>query len=77
MMKSPLMKMLVNVSLWLLAIVALNLGLVPVLGYNLLEAILQKIGLGSLFMPIHYLVGIAGLVALYALLTWKNCHCGE
>lgn len=78
MMKSPLVKYVFLVSYWIITIVALNLGLVPVLKYNPLQMVLEKIGMGNLFMPIHYVVGLAGIVGLIGLLRMKgNCHCQE
>lgn len=76
MMKSPLMKYMFLVSYWIVTIVALNLGLVPLLKYNPLQMVLEKIGMGALFMPIHYVVGVAGIITLLGLLGMKgNCHC--
>jgi len=75
-MKSPLMKMLVTISYWIVTIVSINLGLVPLLHYNPLQMVLEKIGMGGLFMPIHYIVGIAGILALIGLLS-AEYHCGE
>ena len=78
MMKSPLMKFVFMISYWIVTIVALNLGLVPLLHYNPLQMVLEKIGMGALFMPIHYIVGIAGIISLIGLLSWKDsCHCHE
>lgn len=79
MMKSPMIKWTFMISYWIVTIAALNLGLVPVLGYNALEKVLTKMNLGSLFMPIHYVVGIAALISLFSLLMWKShsCHCNE
>ncbi len=76
MMKSPLMRLIVTISYWIVTIVSINLGLVPLLTYNPLQMVLEKIGMGSLFMPIHYVVGVAGIIALLGLLT-TECHCGE
>lgn len=78
MMKSPLMRLVFMLSYWIVTIAALNLGLVPLLHYNPLQMIFEKIGIGGLFMPIHYLVGIAGIISLISLLSWKDiCHCHE
>lgn len=77
-MKSPLMKLVFMISYWVITIVALNLGLVPLLGYNPLQMVLEKIGMGALFMPIHYVVGIAGIISLLGLLAFKgHSHCQE
>lgn len=77
MMKSPIVKFVFIVSYWIVTIVALNLGLVPVLHYNALQMVLEKISLGGWFMPIHYIVGLAGIISLVGLLGWKDCHCHE
>jgi uncharacterized membrane protein YuzA (DUF378 family) len=79
MMHSPIVKWVTVISFWITTIVALNLALVPMLGYNRLEKVLAKISLESLFMPIHYLVGIAGLICLFSLVAHKccSCHCNE
>lgn len=77
MMFSPIIKYVVMLSYWIVTIVALNLGLIPVLGYNVLENILGKMGLESIFMPIHYVVGVAGLVALWMLLMGHKCCCDK
>jgi uncharacterized membrane protein YuzA (DUF378 family) len=72
------MKLVFLVSYWIVTIVALNLGLVPLLGYNPLQMVLEKVGMGALFMPIHYVVGIAGIISLLGLLGMKeHCHCQE
>ena len=77
MMKMPYMKFVFMISVWIVTIVALNLGLVPVLSYNPLQMVLEKIGMGALFMPIHYVVGVAGIICLLGLLSWKDCRCQE
>lgn len=78
MMKSPVMKLVFMVSYWIVTVVALNLGLVPLLKYNPLEKVLGTIGMESLFMPIHYVVGIAGIISLLGLLSWNSsCRCNE
>lgn len=75
MAKSPVVKIVFMLSYWIVTIVALNLGLVPLLAYNLLEVLLAKVGMSFLFMPIHYVVGVAGIISLLGLLSWKDCHC--
>jgi uncharacterized membrane protein YuzA (DUF378 family) len=75
MMKSPLMEYVFLVSYWIVTIVALNLGLVPLLKYNPLQMVLEKVGMGALFLPIHYVVGIAGIISLLGLLGLHRCHC--
>lgn len=77
MMTSPIMKWAKIISFWIVTIVAINLGLLPILQYNPLEKVLGMIGLGGLFMPIHYIVGIAGIICLLSLVMWKHCHCDE
>jgi uncharacterized membrane protein YuzA (DUF378 family) len=76
MMRLPFMRLIVTIANWIVTVVALNLGLVPVLGYNPLQATLEKIHMGNLFMPIHYVVGVAGIIALLGLLMGED-HCGE
>jgi uncharacterized membrane protein YuzA (DUF378 family) len=77
MMKSPLVKFVFLISYWIVTIVALNLGLIPLLSYNPLQMVLGKIGMDALFMPIHYVVGIAGVISLIGLLGMKDCQCKE
>ncbi len=69
MMKSPLMRFLFVISAWLCTIAALHLGLIGLLGRNLVEELLVKINLGSLFIPLHYVFGIAGIFCLFYLIT--------
>lgn len=74
-MFSPL-KILSLLSYWILTIVGLNLGLVPLLHYNPLQMVLEKINMGYAFMPIHYVVGIAAIIALLNLLIMpETCRC--
>lgn len=77
MMHSPIAKYVVMFSYWLVTIVALNLGLLPILGYNALQMLLDKVGLGMIFVPIHYVVGLAGLISLWMLVMGHKCHCGD
>jgi len=77
MMKSPAIKVVYLVSLWIAVIACLDLGAIALLGYRPIEIILGKIGLGALFMPLHYVVGLAGIIILISLLMtkggWESC----
>lgn len=81
MMHSPMIKLFVKLCYWIVTIAALNLGLLPVLGYNVLEVTLQKVGLEMAFVPFHYVVGVAALVSLWMLVMGcckchdEKCHC--
>jgi len=80
MMKSPAMKLIAYISMWITTIVSINLGLLPILKYNFLEMLLNRLGIGMLFMPVHYVVGVAGIICLLALLMegMKGCCvCGD
>ena len=68
MMKSPMMRLLFVISSWLCAIAALHLGLIGLLGRNLVEEMLMKMNLGMLFVPLHYVFGIAGVICIIMLL---------
>lgn len=72
MMKSPPVKVIYLVSLWIAVLACLDLGAIPFLKDRPLETILNKIGLGALFTPLHYLVGLAGIILLIGLLMTKG-----
>lgn len=56
---------------WILALAAVNWGLVGLLNLNLVEAVLG--GAGSLLVKIVYvLIGLAGLYKLYVLASAKK-----
>lgn len=56
---------------WILALAAVNWGLVGLLNLNLVEAVLG--GAGSLLVKIVYvLIGLAGLYKLYLLASAKK-----
>jgi len=68
MMKSPLMRLLFVISAWLCTIAALHLGLIGLMGRNLVEELLVKINMHWFFLPLHYIFGIAGVLCLIYLL---------
>ena len=67
MMKSPIMRLIFVISLWLCVIAALHVGLVA-MNYNIVEMILSKIGLGGFYLYLQYILGIAGIFGLIMLL---------
>lgn len=62
-------------SWFLTAFGAISLGLSP-MGYNLVEKIGAMIS-PTLVAPIYYLIGIAGIISLFALFAScsKECKC--
>ncbi len=63
MMKSPLMKA-VGKSAWLIAaLAAVHVGLCP-MGINLWHSEFMMTNLKPLVVPIHYVIGIAGVISL-------------
>jgi len=68
MMKTPLMRLLFVISAWLCTIAALHLGLIGFLRRNLVEELLIRMNMGWLFIPLHYVFGIAGVLCLIYLL---------
>jgi len=79
MMKSPLVKLVYVLSLWLAVVACLDLGALALLGYRPLQKVLEMVKLEMLYMPIHYVVGVAGIIILLGLLMHKggmgSCHC--
>jgi len=69
MMKSPLMKLLYQASLWLNSIAALHKGL-EALNINLLPNLLNQLGLGMLIVPLFYVLGISGAIGLLGLIMY-------
>ncbi len=68
--------MVYRIAVAITVIASLNLGLVPLMHYNPLQEVLGKIGLESLFMPAHYIIGIAGLIVLFMMIAFAGrCHC--
>jgi len=75
-MKSPLMKLVFVVSAWLCGIAALHLGLIGLLGRNIVEELLVKINMGWFFVPLHYVFGLAGIFfIIYLLMDAMNPGC--
>jgi len=64
--KSPLMKSVCTAAWLITALSAINVGLCP-LGFNLFKTQMLMMQFPALVNPLHYLVGLAGLVSLYAL----------
>lgn len=81
--KSPIAKFLWVISLWIGAIVCLDIGLIPLMHQRFLEVVLRKLAiLDMAWIPLHYVVLAAGIILLLTLIThlggWKTtCHCGE
>jgi hypothetical protein len=82
--KSPIAKILWVISLWLGAIVCLDIGLMPLMhGQRFLEIVLRKLAIYDMtWIPLHYVVLAAGIILLFTLIThmggWKTTyHCGE
>jgi hypothetical protein len=80
MMKSPILKLVYVLSLWIATIACLDLGALAIWGYRPLEKFLAMVKLEMLFMPyLHYVVGVAGIIILLGLLMHKggmgHCHC--
>ena len=68
--------LIILISHWILTIVGLNLGCIPLLHYNPLQMVLEKINMGYAFMPIHYVVGGAAIISLINLLAMHDsCRC--
>ena len=67
MMKSPLMKMLYQASLWINSIAALHKGL-EALNMNLLPNLLNQLNMGMLITPLFYVLGISGVIGLLGLI---------
>lgn len=78
-MKSPMVKYVFFVSYWIVTIAALNIGLTPLLTYDPMARVLDKIGMGMMVVPLQYIVGVAAVISLLGLLGMKggNCHCQE
>ena len=78
MMKSPLMQYIFLISYWIVTLAALNLGITAVLSYDPMAKILDKLNMSMLMMPLHYIIGVAAVITLLALLGMKgHCHCQE
>ena len=69
MMKSSIMRLLFVISTWLCTVAALHLGLIGLMGRNIVEELLIKVNMHMLFLPLHYIFGIAGVFCLVYLLT--------
>src|SRR3990170_5512573 len=67
--KSPLMK-LVGILTWkITALASIHLGLVG-LSYNIFDLPLFQTTLATWVTPIHYIIGVAGVISM-AMLLWK------
>lgn len=82
--KSMIAKSLWVVSLWLGAIVCLDIGLMPLMhGERPLAIILRKMDIYDMaWIPLHYVVLAAGIILLLTIVTHAlgarlTCHCGE
>jgi uncharacterized membrane protein YuzA (DUF378 family) len=73
-MKSPICKVVGFASWIITAIVAVSIGLTPLLGYNFLASFIA--GYPKLIMPAYYIVGIAGawsLVMFFKMVSMGGC----
>lgn len=77
-MKSALHKV-VGLGSWLItALAAINVGLMP-FGYDFFASNLMMDRFASLNVPLHYVVGVAGIVCLVMFIQTMtgHCHCGS
>jgi len=76
--QSPLMRTVGMLSWVITALASIHVGLCP-LGYNLFKTEMMRMSFPALIAPLHYLVGLAGLVSLLMLcMAWtQKCSCGE
>jgi sterol desaturase/sphingolipid hydroxylase (fatty acid hydroxylase superfamily) len=79
--KSPIVKLVYVLSLWIAVVACLDLGAFAIWRYRPLEKLLETFKLQMLFMPLHYVVGVAGLIILIGLLMYKggmgHFYCGD
>ena len=70
-------KAIVGMSAWLLcSLAAIHMGLIA-MGYNIFMTNFMQMNMQSLIVPIHYLVGIAGIVSLgmFVMACMGGCGC--
>lgn len=82
--KSPIAKFLWVISLWIGAIVCLDIGIMPLMhGERPLAILLRKAGIYDMvWIPLHYVVLAAGIILLLTIIMHAfgkrlTCHCGE
>ena len=76
-MNKTALRPLYVVSAWLCAIAAIHLGIIGLLGRDMVQELLMRLNLGMLYVPLHYVFGIAGIIVLIGLIQEAmNPHCG-
>lgn len=77
MMHSPLAKMVCKISSAITALNAVNTGLMP-MGYDFFKSEFVVMNMSNMINGIHYIVGLAGIISLAALVmcSMKGEHCG-
>lgn len=77
-MKSTLHKV-VGLGSWLItALASINVGLMP-FGYDFFTSDLMMDKFANLNVPLHYVVGVAGIICLvmFVKTVTGHCHCGS
>lgn len=75
MKKSPLVKKLAALSIWITALASIHLGLIG-LGYNIFSLPFFLVQFPYLIVPLHYIIGLAGIISLVLFfMAYNDSHC--
>lgn len=73
---SPVMRILTQASWIITALASINIGLRP-FGFNIFDTDFFRNNLMNIVVPIHYLIGLAGIISLAAFVLMCSGHSDE